>query len=868
MLQGLDRNGKTVVVAHNLPRQTTSFIGRQREIADIIALLDRSDCQLLTLLGPGGIGKTRLAIEVARQVHSTFADGVYYVALQPLYTADQIPHAIINVLGLTIRSTENAHQQLLWYLGNKHLLLLLDNFEHLLDGAVLLSDIVAAAPLAKLLVTSRETLNLREEWLWDVRGLDYPAQITADTPESYSAIRLFAERARQVRPDFTPAESWAAIGRICQLTEGMPLALELAAYWTKSLSCDAIAAAIQASIDFLASRTSNIAERHRSIRAVFNHSWQLLRGEEQTGFARLTIFPGSFTHQAAEQVCGVSLAVLASLVDKSFVRLNAQGRYEIHSLLRQYGGEHLAASGMAEALNDCHAACFADLLAHLEPALKGDQQLAALNAIEADFDNVRAAWTHATVQRDSALLDAMIDSLWLYCSWRGRFVEGQALFDLARNALAPGAGETPQPVWGRLLWRFRATAMAPVETALAIARAHGQDVEIAYCLRERGSLHCQQRDFHASLSDLNDSLAIYHRLNDRFGEALTTANLVHVYLTMGDWASGLGQIARGAQLAEEIGSLTLKQTFLHYAGWVACFDGDYARAEALLRQAEDTGNAVGFRFLAADNHGSLGYLAFLRGDLEQARKRVISDLDVVTPIRAQGEQGFATIVMAHIACVEEDYQHAHQLAEDALALVRPHAVRERLIARVMAMIACGLGQYDQARQLIRDVLTQETRPGMRLMALPVVALIQAHQGQAIRAAELLGLLFTHPASAKGWLEHWPLIARLRQQLEAQLGAEALAAARERGARLDLDMAVEQALLEMDSPAKQPLVEPLTGRELEVLRLVAEGLSNRDIARALNVVEGTARTHVYNICQKLGARNRTQAVALARTLRLL
>jgi ATP/maltotriose-dependent transcriptional regulator MalT len=270
----------------------------------------------------------------------------------------------------------------------------------------------------------------------------------------------------------------------------------------------------------------------------------------------------------------------------------------------------------------------------------------------------------------------------------------------------------------------------------------------------------------------------------------------------------------------------------------------------------------------ADARGSLGFLAFLRGDLQQARTYLADDLEVVTRIKAQGEQGFATIVLAHIACVEGNYSLAQQLAEEALALVRPHPLRERFIARVLAMVACGLGDYDQARQQIHTVFVQETRPGIRLLTLPMVALFQAHEGNLERAAELLGLSFTHPASAKGWLEHWPLITRLRQQLETQLGAEALAAAWENGSRLDLDTIVKQALVETDAQARQPRVEALTDRELEVLCLVAEGLSNRDIADTLTIVEGTVRTHIYNLCQKLRARNRTQAVARARALGIL
>jgi predicted ATPase len=609
-----DRMGTTSTVAHSLPRQTTSFIDRRQEIASIIALLDNPDCQLLTLWGPGGIGKTRLAIEIAKQIGATFPNGVHYVALQPLHSVDQALHAIINLLGLVARSIESAHQQLLWYLGDKRLLLLLDNFEHLPGGAGLVSDILTAAPLVKVLVTSRETLNLREEWLWEVRGLSYPQQDAAVSPETYSAIQLFIERARQVRPGFTLAEAGVTVVRICQLVEGMPLALELAASWTKTLSCNAIEREIQRKVDFLTSRASNITERHRSTRAVFNHSWRLLGDEERSAFPKLTVFHGSFTREAAEQVGGVSLSILASLVDKSLVRQDDRGRYDIHELLRQFGDEQLATTDAAGTLKDSHATYFAGLIARCEPGLKGDQQLSALNTIEVDFDNVRAAWAHAVAQCDYYLVDRMIDGLFLYCRLRSRMVEGQALFDMARVALAPAPGEAPHPVWGRVLVRAQREDLASIEEALTIARSHVREAEVAFCLLARGWQQGQQRRFAHAYGDLRDSLTMYQRLNDRYGMAEAILYLNYASMTTGDWAASQTYIAQGSHLAHEMGSPVWKQMFLFHAGWAACWDGVYEQSEGFLRQAEDIANTMGFREYLADTRGSLGFLVHVSGN--------------------------------------------------------------------------------------------------------------------------------------------------------------------------------------------------------------------------------------------------------------
>jgi ATP/maltotriose-dependent transcriptional regulator MalT len=243
-------------------------------------------------------------------------------------------------------------------------------------------------------------------------------------------------------------------------------------------------------------------------------------------------------------------------------------------------------------------------------------------------------------------------------------------------------------------------------------------------------------------------------------------------------------------------------------------------------------------------------------------------LETVTLVKAAGEQGFAKIVLAHILCIEGDYDDARQLAEEALVLVQPHPVRERFIARVLAMVACASGDFDKAREQARWALAEDAYDGIRLWILPVFALLLAHDGEPEQAAGLLGLIFAHPANATGWLEKWALMNALRAQLAEQLGAEGYAEAWQQGTTLDLDTVVDDLLITTDDQAKQPLLDPLTDRELEVLHLIADGLTNHQIAEMMTVTEGTIRSHVYNLSQKLGVRNRTSAAARGRALHLL
>jgi predicted ATPase len=297
-------------------------------------------------VGPGGIGKTRLALAAMAKLREAFADGVHLVSLAPVGEAADIVPTIANALGLAFFGSAAPIEQLLSYLAPKQLLLVVDNFEHLLEEAALLSDILARAPQVTLLATSRERLKLREEWVYAVPGLALPPagnELTLDWAR-YSAVELFTQRARQTAGDFAPtgAEMDALI-RICRLVEGMPLALELAAPWTRTLSCHEIADEIQYSLDFLSTPLRNVPERHRSIGVVFEQTWQRLPAEERSVLQRLSVFRGGCTRTAAEAVAGATLPVLSSLQDKALVRRTPLGRYELHELIRQFAGAQLQA---------------------------------------------------------------------------------------------------------------------------------------------------------------------------------------------------------------------------------------------------------------------------------------------------------------------------------------------------------------------------------------------------------------------------------------------------------------------------------------------------------------------------------------------
>ncbi|MFN8444750.1 MAG: helix-turn-helix domain-containing protein [Caldilineaceae bacterium] len=719
-----------IVLPSTLLLSPHGLIGRAAELAALQTLLLEEGCRLITVVSAGGMGKTALAIACANRLAPHFAEGTVIVALAALEDARHLPTAIASALSISLQGSLNPAEQVITALATRQLLLVLDNFEHLLvsdDAINWLKALLERAPTLQILITSRERLRIRQERVFALDGLT----VTDSATHKSDAIELFIERAQAVSSEFVASdENRSAIRQICQLLNGMPLGIELAAAWVRVLECPEIAEELQRNIDFLTLSDRDMSPRHRSMRAVFDHSWQLLNEDERRVLAGLSIFRGGCSRMAAQQVVGTSLSVLASLIDKSLLRRNAevegQARYELHELLRQYAGQQLTErSTFQQAVQERMIDFYARFVCEEAQLLRGDRQMSALAQFEKEIDNIRTAWGLACARLRADALLQMLEGVGDTFYWWSRYQEAIALL---RSAIAgiehtvqtlPIRDQSNLPLRAALcgcrIWlavfevkNIEAT-FTNLQQQLDQLRTEGWDTRTwqAHLLRERAFYQAVYPSNYALASQFEAaSVTLYRQLDNpqnliralaRQARIAHLAGRYHESIILAQEAIALAQ-RQGDQLAS-IGALEGLAISLTYLGRFTEAETHFVAALAATEATHQLSSM-------ASVLNNLGVLRIFAGQFEQSRVawqhsiaicRTIGDPN--RALHASILTGFAALHLGEYATAAAIAQ-SEQLRAQTLSIQRLEAMSKLLLASVQLV----KGQGDAAlRSLTQSV---------------------------------------------------------------------------------------------------------------------------------------------------------------------
>ena len=785
----------------SFPLHLTSFVGRASERVDVERLLETS--RLLTLTGTGGVGKTRLALEVAQTAAINFADGVVVVELASLGDPDLVVPSVAAALGLRDIAGSEMHQVLVASLASRQLLLLLDNCEHLLQVVDDLVDtLLRQCPRLTILATSRQPLDLQGECVWPVPPLSLPVQegvVASDEVAASDAVQLFRARAVAVQPRFAVTDRNAAtVAQICQRLDGIPLAIELAAARTRLLSAEQIVRRLDNRFGLLVGSRRAAPSRQQTLRATLDRSYALLTEREAKLLQRSSVFAGGWTLEAIESVAsGDRLSAqevfdaLGGLVDKSLVVADTAGpetRYRLLESVRQYAGEKLEESEDAEVVRARYAEWFAALAERAYGELPRRNQAIWLDALEREHDNLRAAmgWARTANQALGLRLAANVGSFW---EMRGYLADGRA-------------------------W---------LETFLALVT--DPTLDRAHALQALGSV-IRRSDAAAACAAFEASLDIYTRFDDRCGEVLVLRELGLTRSYSGQMEAGRLLMDRAVQLARDLNDPIALGWALGTRAMMARTESDYARAQTLYEAA-----------------------------LELLRSTAASD-------------GLAFVLngMGQLARTRGNYRLAREYMEECVELFRALDIKTRLAWSLngLANVLRLLGEWQRAAELLHESVREAALMGPTLhagQAIMSVGVLAVQQHDFERGAELLVAASrfdtVRPSLDEDEAREWDAALEIAR---AALGSERFEVAKARGESMPFDRLVQRALQSL--PPRRDPSSVLTERERQVVLLIAQGKSNREIADALVISERTAETHVTHVLTKLAVRSRAQVAVWA------
>jgi predicted ATPase len=745
---------------NNLPLQPTPFIGREKELATIADLLCNEDVRLVTLFGPGGSGKTRLSLQVAAEMIDRFKDGVFFVSLAPISDPALVPSEIAQTLGISEARERSLLESLKDYVRDKHLLLVLDNFEQVVVAGLLVSQLLQAAPGLKMLVTSRAILHLRGEKDFPVPPLQMPDPRHLPSLEQlsqYEAVRLFIERARDARPDFEVTnENAPAVAEICYRLDGLPLAIELAAARIRILPPQGMLARLQSRLKMLTGGARDLPARQQTLRGAIEWSYDLLDEGEKRLFRRVALFQGGSTLEATDAVCNAEhnlgvdvLDGIASLVDKSLVRQEeregGESRFVMLETIREYATEKLEESLEAEAVGGHHARYYLAVAEEAASELRGPRQLEWLDRLEAEHDNLRAAleWTLAAIPGaggqarapDMALrLGAALSSFWTI---RGYLTEGRS-------------------------WLERALDTTSEDT---MARASA--------LAGAGYMTYFHGDLLAARTLLEESIRVFRQMGDRRNIAYPLAMLAVASLGLGEYAGARVSVEEAVDLARRSGDKWMLAGAIFVRSLVATGTGDRQLARNTLEESLALYRQTGDRWSTGLVLQGYAIEALEEGDYASARASFEECLAIYRDLK---DRSFIAVIIAglgHTMHIQSDHAQANAYFEEALSLHRDLGNRYGIASTLMhmAMTPISEGNYDRAATLLEESLSiyreLESKEGVAVI-LVSLGKVEQFRGNYQRAGELLReslLLYQEMGNKKGIAESLAGLARLTSAID-------------------------------------------------------------------------------------------------------
>lgn len=699
-------------IPQNLPVQGTSFIGRLDELKQIDDLVGDSATKLITILGAGGIGKTRLALAVAdryRHRPDIFTDGLYFISLVSLDQPDQIIPAMAKTVGLHLdesgKGGETIETQLINFLTEKKMLLILDNIEHLVEGTDFLSNLLKSTSGITIITTSRERLRLYGEQTVRLPGLAYPkadelTELSLAQFAKIPAVSLFLRTVKRLHHKFElKQEMWEPIRKICHFVDGMPLGVELAAGAVSTQTIEQVAREIEENFDLLQTDLRDVPVRHRSTLAVFESMRHGLSAKEQKMFDRLSVFRGPFDKQAAQIVGGESAKTFTTLIEKSLIHTLGPNRYTLHELLRQFGDRELQTDeNGSKVTQERHSNYYCDFLAQVTPDLFGDNQYRALYQIEDNFENIQVAWLWRIKNETYANLEQSLTGLGHFCSWRGRFNDGLRLFGHFEKQHSVSNEDVPLVAHGLAWLAFfnsiqgnQTKANQLIEQARVIlhrANSPSADTARGFVLYTRGRIQFGQNS-QKTLADYQSSLDLFESANDLWGVAKATFRLGQTYHDQGDFQSAMKQYSRSLEIREQLGERRGRAQLLDWMSNTAAYRGDLVEAIGLAQESLALCRTLDEPVILVNSLGRLGANLAWAGKYNEAHSLQTESLQLYEKLGNQLELPRAHTRLSVTNLATGEGAEAKKNAEKSIMLAR--RVNDQT---VIGWALWVLGQYE------------------------------------------------------------------------------------------------------------------------------------------------------------------------------